>query len=101
GVAAGEDGTVRRAGELRELRRRHCPDAVTTVVEHEPLLTGDPVAAKTEADLLGQRLDHFGIAHRRRRAQHERPRPGDVASRVGVRPAYVADDAVRRTQLRL
>src|SRR5881392_4017792 len=58
---------ARVAGQLGELSRRHRADAVAAIVENEPLVTGDAVAAEAQADLLGERLDHIGIAHRWRR----------------------------------
>src|SRR5439155_672026 len=98
GNAAEQHSDSRVAGELGELCRRHRSDAVAAVVEDEPLFTRNAMAAQPQADLLRERFDHFGIAHRRRRAEHQRSRAGDVAARVRIRPADVADDEVRLAQ---
>ena len=73
GDAAEQHGHARMARELGELGRRHRADAVAAVINDEPFLAGDAVPAQSQAHLSGERFDHLGIAHRRRRAEHERP----------------------------
>ena len=94
GDAAEQHGDPRVAGQFGELSRRHRADAVAAVVEHKPLLAGDAVAAQAQADLLRERLDHIGVAHRRRRAEDQRPRPRNVPAGVRVRPTHIADHEV-------
>ena len=88
-------------GQLRHLGSGHRTHAVATVVEDEPFLAGDAVAAKTQANLRRERLEHLAVAHRRRGAEHERPRAGNMAARVRVRPAHVAEHEVLRAELAL
>ena len=52
---------ARVAGELRHLRRRHRPDAVAAVVEHEPLLSGDAVAPEPQRDLVRELADRLRV----------------------------------------
>ena len=54
------------AGQLRELRRRRCPDAVAAVVEDEPLLPRHPMTAQAQGNLGGERGHHLAVGHRRR-----------------------------------
>ena len=92
--AAEENGDARMSRELRHLRRGHRAHAVAAVVEDEPLVAGHAVTPQAQADLRRERLQHLAIAHRRRRAQNERPRTGNVSARVRVRPAHVAEEQV-------
>jgi hypothetical protein len=82
------------AREQRGLRRGGGPDTVAPVVEHEPLLPGDAVAAEAPLHLDGELLDRLAGRERRRRAEHERDRPRQVAAPVRVRAAHVADQQV-------
>ena len=101
GDAAEEHGDPRVAGELGELRRRHRADPVAAVVEDEPLLAGDAVAAQPQADLGRERLDRGPVGHRRRRPEHERLRAGQVPARVRIRPAHVAEEQISGAELAL
>src|SRR6185503_8235424 len=101
GEAAEQYRDPRMSRELRHLRGRHRADAVAAVVQHEPLFAGDAVAAQTQADLRGERLEHLAVAHRRRRPEHEWARPGDVPAGVRIRPAHVAEDEVVGPELGL
>ena len=53
-----------------------------------------PVPAQPQRDLLRELGDRVVVGARRRRAEHERARAGDVTAHVRVRPAHVADDEV-------
>src|SRR6266550_5096495 len=74
-----ENGDTRMSCKLGHLCRRHRTHAVATVVEDKPLVAGHAVTAQAQADLRRERLQHLAIAHRRRRAENERPRTGNVS----------------------
>ena len=78
-------------GERGELVRGAGADAVAAVVEHEPLLAGDPVAAQAQPHLGRELLEHGAVGDRCRRAEHERDRARQVAADVRVRPADVGE----------
>jgi len=94
GHASGQDRDPRVPGEQRRLRGRRGADAVAAVVEHEPLLAGDAVAAEPALHLDRELLNRLPRRERRRRAEHERDRARQVPALVGVRPAHVADEEV-------
>ena len=71
----------------RRLRRGRGADAVAAVVEHEPLLPGDPVAAEPPLHLDRELLHGLARRQRRRRAEHERDRARQMPALVCVRPA--------------
>src|SRR5439155_20187093 len=71
GETAQQDGDLRMARQLGELRRHDRPEAVAAVVEDESLLAGHAVAAEPETDLGRERAHRVGIRHRRRRADDE------------------------------
>ena len=80
--------------KFRHLCSRHCTHAVATVIQDKPFLAGDTVPAEPEADFGRKRLEHRAVAHRRRRAEDERLRPGNVPARVRIRPAHVPEENV-------
>ena len=85
--------------ELRHLRCWHRTHAVAAVVEDKPLVAGHAVTAQAQADLRRERRQHLAIAHRRRRAQNERSRTGNVSPRMRVRATDVAEEEVFRAEL--
>ena len=87
------------ARELRHLCSGHRTDAVAAVDEHEAFGAGDAVPAQAQSDFLRELRDRSRIGARRRRAEDERARAGDVSTRVRVRSAYVADDEIVGTEL--
>ena len=87
------------AGELGSLGRRGGADAVTPVVEHQPLLAGDAVAAEPALNLDRELVHGLRIGEWRRRAEHERDRARQVPALVRVRPAHVAEQEVVFTEV--
>ena len=82
------------AGQQRGLLRRGGADAVAAVVEHEPLLAGDAVAPEPALHLDRELLHRLTRSERRRRAEHERDRAGQVPALVRVRAADVAEQQI-------
>ena len=79
------------ARHQRGLLRGGGADAVAAVVQHEPLLPGDAVAAEPPLHLDCELLHRLARRQRRRRAEHERDRAGQVPALVRVRAADVAE----------
>ena len=82
------------AGHQRRLLRGGGADAVAAVVEDEPLLAGDAVAAEPPLHLDRELLHRLARRERRRRAEHERDRAGQMPALVRVRTAHVAEHQV-------
>ena len=61
----------------------------------------DSVAAEAQRHLLREGARGAGVAHRHRRAEHQRPRAGDMAARVRVRSAHVPEHEVVGSELAL
>jgi hypothetical protein len=97
--AAEEHCNARMPGELRHLRGGHRADAVAAVVENQPLLAGDAVTPEAQGHLRRERLQQVAVAHRRRRAEHQRLRARDVATRVRVGPTDVAEEEISGIEL--
>jgi hypothetical protein len=89
------------AGHERSLLRGGCADAVAAVIEHEPLLPRNAVAAKPPLNLDRELLHDLARRQRRRRAEHERDRAGQVTALVRVRTPYVTEHEVFFAQVLL